>query len=119
MRGISGLLVRAKMYGLPEEKLREIVARDKTCIYCHKRMKRHASSIGTPSDKATIEHFSNVAEHGEAINVGICCGSCNSSRSDSMLFDWFKSQYCLKNKINQKTVAKPIKDYIKKYGRRS
>ena len=112
---ISGLIKRARIYGLSEKKLRKIIVRDKTCLYCHKKMKRYVSTIGTPSDKATIEHFSNKAQPGESVNVGMCCGSCNSSRSDSGLSKWFKSKYCIERDINEKTIAKPVRDYFNKY----
>lgn len=119
LENISALLVRARIYGIPKERLKEIVARDKFCVYCHIKMKRHLSSIGTPKDKATIEHFSNKAFIGESKNIGMCCGRCNSSRSNKKLFDWFKTPYCLERNINEKTVAKPIKDYIKRMGKKS
>ncbi len=118
-KSILGLLNRAKIYGLPEEKLREILLRDKNCIFCGIKMKTHVSSIGTPRDKKTIEHFSNKAEWGEAVDVGICCGSCNSSKSNKKIFDWFKTKYCLERNINERTVAEPVKDYIKNNSKKS
>lgn len=117
---IAGLIKRAKSYGISEEVLRKILKRDKVCIYCGIKMKAHVSSIGTPKDKKTIEHFNEKYEYAaNEDGVGICCGSCNSSRSDNKLSVWFKTKYCLDRNINQKTVAKPIKDYIKKKGKRS
>ena len=116
---ISGLLTRAKYWGVSEKKLREIVIRDKYCLYCSVKMKIYSSSIGTPKNKATIEHFSNKAQWGESVDVGLCCGSCNSSKGNKKMFDWFKTQYCIDKNINEKTVAKPIKGYIKKNGNRS
>lgn len=109
---IPGLLKRAKLYGLPEQKLKEIVERDKYCVYCGVKMKMHDSSIGTPRDKMTIEHFSNKAPWGESVHVGMCCGSCNSSKGSKTMFGWFKTQYCLDRNINEKTVAGPVKKFI-------
>lgn len=115
---ISPLLVRARFYGIlePEKLVKKILARDKTCIYCHKKMKRYLHTIGTPGDKITIEHLNYKATHGETKDIGLCCGSCNSSRSDQKLSDWFKTSYCKnkKREINKNTVAKPVKEYIKR-----
>lgn len=120
MKNIENLLKRAKLYGISKEVLEKIIERDKVCIYCRKEMKRCASVIGTPKNKATIEHFSDVGELGAGVEeVGICCGSCNSSRGNKKLFSWFKKDYCIKNNINEKKVAKPIKNYIKKMGKKS
>jgi hypothetical protein len=83
-------------------------------------MKRHPFVIGTPKDKATIEHFSDVGEYNAKENeVGICCGECNRRRGNKKLLDWFKTKYCLDRNINEKNVAKPIKEYIKKNGKKS
>jgi hypothetical protein len=30
------------------------------------------------------------------------------------LQDWFKTPYCIAKNINEKTVAKPVKDYLKR-----
>lgn len=118
MQDISRILKRGKLYGITEENVRRIIKRDKVCIYCKKKMKMGDSVVNLQKDKATIEHFSNKVMHDENIYIGICCGSCNSSRSDHRLIDWFKKPYCIERNINEKTVAKPIKDYmLKKKGR--
>jgi len=117
---ILSFLVSAKKYKISEDVLMKIIKRDIVCVYCHKRMKRHPFVIGTPKDKATIEHFSDVGEYyAKEDEVGICCGECNRRRGNKKLFDWFKMEYCIKGDINQKTVAKPIKDYIRKNGKKS
>lgn len=115
IKNISGLLVRAKFWRVPEEVLKKILIRDKNCVYCHIKTKIHQSSIGTPKDKKTIEHFSEKYVHSPLeADVGICCGSCNSSKGNKKLSTWFKTKYCLNNNINEKTVARPVKDYIGK-----
>jgi len=118
MNNIDNLLKRAKHWGVPEKVLGKIWKRDKICIYCRKKM-IYGPSVGTPRNKATIEHFSDNAKWDEKVDVGICCGSCNSSKGNKKLSAWFKTAYCLDKKINEKTVAKPVKDYIKKMGKRS
>lgn len=110
---ISGLIKRGKYYGISEDVIKKILKRDKVCVYCSQKMKLHVSSIGTPRDKKTIEHFNEKYVYAaKEDGVGICCGSCNSSRSDSGLSKWFKTQYCIDRNINEKTVAEPVKKFI-------
>jgi hypothetical protein len=101
----------ANQYGLPEEKLENIRARDKTCVYCHKKMV-DTSSVNR-RDWATIEHLNYLPPWNNPDTVAICCGSCNSSRGQKKLIDWFKGQYCLDRNINEKTIAEVVKNFIK------
>jgi len=102
------------IYGLPEDKIDEIRARDKTCIYCHKVMIK-PSSEGNRKDWATIEHLNHLPPWNNPATVAICCASCNSSRSNKKIIDWFKTSYCTERNINYDTVANPVKDYIKNH----
>ena len=108
--------------GIPEEALRKIRERDKTCVYCHKPM-INPDSGGNRIDWATIEHLNHLPDWDSVRSfihenkpveeiVAICCGSCNSSRSDKSLPDWFKTPYCISRNINENTVAEVVKNYI-------
>ncbi len=99
-------------YGIPEQDEREIRARDKKCVYCHVPMKQSSSARG-PSE-ATIEHFNNDGPFDKKHNLAICCRRCNSSKGEKSLWDWFETLYCRENKINEKTVAKPAKKYMRR-----
>lgn len=99
-------------YGIPEKDEKEIRARDKVCVYCHKTMKEF-SNKGSHKDSATIEHLNNDGPFDKKYNLAICCGSCNSSRGNKDLLTWFKSSYCIERNINKETVAKPVREYIK------
>ena len=46
--------------------------------------------------------------------LAICCGSCNSSRSNKTLRDWFRTSYCTERvvPINGTTVTEPVKRYL-------
>src|SRR5260370_25243541 len=101
-------------YGISEQDEREIRARDKKCVYCHILMKRSSRARG-PSE-ATIEHFNNDGPFDKKHSVAICCRSCNSSRPDKSLSDWFKTSYCDDNEIKTETVAKPVKQYLRRCG---
>lgn len=72
-------------------------------------------AIGTPSNKATVEHMDDdsVTSPRED-NVAMCCGSCNSSRGRKTLTEWFESQYCKEKNINKSTVAKIVVAYLNK-----
>jgi hypothetical protein len=98
-------------YGIPEEDEKEIRARDKACVFCHASLKR--PSRARRASEATIEHFSNEGPLRKKYNLAICCRGCNSSKGTKRLLAWFKTPYCRKRKINEKTVAKPVKQYIR------
>jgi 5-methylcytosine-specific restriction endonuclease McrA len=99
-------------WGIPKKIEEEIRARDKRCVFCHVSMRRASRARGT-SD-ATIEHFNNDGPLGKKYNVAICCRGCNSSKGTKRLLAWFKTPYCRKRKINEKTVAKPVKEYLRR-----
>lgn len=101
-------------YGLPEDKVDEVRARDKTCVYCHKSM-TDPKDRGSRTDWATIEHLNHLPPWDNPSTIAICCASCNSSRSDKRISDWFKTQYCIERNINLETVAEPVRKYINKY----
>jgi 5-methylcytosine-specific restriction endonuclease McrA len=98
-------------YGIPEEDEKEIRIRDRTCVYCRKSMKRSPHSMHAFG--ATIEHFNNDGYFDKKWNVAICCRGCNSSKGNKELLAWFKTPYCIEKNINQKTVAKAVKEYIR------
>jgi hypothetical protein len=94
-------------YGICKQVEREIRARDKTCVYCGILMKR------TGTSGATIEHFNNDGPLTKKYNVAICCRRCNSSKGTKRLSVWLKTAYCLKKKISEETVSKPVKEYLR------
>ena len=100
-------------YGIPEERLKKIRTRDKTCVYCHKVM-IDPSISGQRGDWATIEHLNHLPPWNNPDTVAICCGSCNSSRGKKKLLDWFEMPYCTEKNINSETVAEPVKEFIQK-----
>lgn len=104
---------------IPEEVEREIRQRDKLCVYCRKKMISPWDK-NNRCDSATKEHFREGPLNREKPftekDVGICCGSCNSSRREKTLFNWFKTAYCRERKrpINESTVAGPVKKYLER-----
>ncbi len=116
-----------KMTKIPKKDMDEIISRDVRCVYCDKKL-IYPWDLKNRKDSATTEHFNykkNIDSVGDCINknesvsrvVGKCCGSCNSSRRDNKLTDWFEKDYCRKREkpINIETVAQVVRDYIEKY----
>jgi hypothetical protein len=83
-------------------------------VYFHKDMIMPIQSSNR-GDWATIEHLNDVGPLNDPNTVAICCGSCNSSRSDKKLLDWFNTPYCKEKNISVMTVAEPVRIYIKEY----
>jgi hypothetical protein len=102
----------ANQYGLPEEELNKIRARDKACVYCGKVM-IYPFAAKRQGDSATIEHLNYLPPWNNPKTVAMCCGRCNSSRSNMKLLDWFGTPYCVDKNINIKTVAEVVRQYLK------
>jgi hypothetical protein len=98
-------------YGLPNNELIKIFKRDKLCVYCRKKMTAHIASKKR-GDWWSIEHLNYLPPWNDPLTVVICCWSCNSSRGNKKISDWFKSEYCLKRGIDIKTVPSHVKKYI-------
>jgi 5-methylcytosine-specific restriction endonuclease McrA len=98
-------------YGIPRQVEREIRARDKTCVYCGILMKQNPHA--RRASGATIEHFNNNGPFEKKYNVAICCRRCNSSKGTKRLGAWFKTPYCLEKRINEETVSKPVKEFMR------
>lgn len=85
--------------------------RDKKCVYCRTAFKRHVRGRGGRVKIATWEHINNEGGSSEH-NVALCCGACNSSKGTKALAEWFKSEYCKKNKINAGSVAPFVRNWM-------
>jgi 5-methylcytosine-specific restriction endonuclease McrA len=107
-------------WGIPDRDEAEIRRRDKRCVYCHVKMKAHPKARGVPGDKITWEHINNSDLNPKhRINIVLCCGQCNNSKGAKKLLEWFESDYCKKRNINEKTVSRAVKDWLRHYKPRS
>lgn len=108
----------ANSYGISPDIEHRLRARDKLCVYCHIPMKVYRAR-GPSADKATIEHLNHRARWGESGlgNLAICCGACNSSRSNKPLAVWLASRYCEKRGINARNVAPVVKRFLQRHPR--
>jgi hypothetical protein len=98
-------------YGIQEKDEIVIRTRDKVCVYCHKKLVE-PNSDNKRTDWATVEHLNHLPPWNNPLTVAICCFSCNASRGNRRISDWFKGEYCLERNINEKTVAKPVREYL-------
>lgn len=105
-------------FGIPENVLSKIRARDKACVYCRKTM-LYPYRTNNRADSATIEHLNFDGPFSwncglQARDIVLCCGSCNSSRGEKKLTEWFKTQYCIDRNIRENTVAAPVRGYLRR-----
>ncbi len=121
-------------YRIPEKvelRIRSERIRDNnSCVYCRKAM-IDPYVRSKQGDSVTIEHLRETPPRNnsfdwfkggwKAEDITICCGSCNSSRGKKKLLYWFEGTYCTDTgrkvrgrKINENTVAKPVKEYIER-----
>jgi hypothetical protein len=99
-------------YGLPPDELGAIFERDGVvCVYCHKNMSDHVPNSHR-GDWYTIEHLNHLPPWNNPKTVAFCCWSCNSSRGNKPLREWFKTRYCQLRNINEATVGEPVKTYL-------
>jgi hypothetical protein len=101
--------------GVPAEAERRIRARDTRCVYCGKSF-----SQDSRRNMPTIEHLNERPpfywQHGlKEEGLAICCGSCNSSRGNKSLREWFRTPYCAERAvpITRHSVAKPVRKYLR------
>jgi hypothetical protein len=112
----------ANKWRIPEEELKKLLERDKKCAYCDKKM-IYPTDRNNICDSWSTEHlnfdgpFYMNEENDKGLKIKdivICCRSCNSSRGVKRLIDWFKAKYCIDRNINENTVAKPVKEYLRR-----
>jgi hypothetical protein len=101
-------------WGIPDEIEKIVIKRDLRCVYCgisFRTKKAQQRCKGSPSWEHVINDISVIALD----NIVRCCISCNASKGKKNLLDWFATPYCLKRKINEKTVARIVRIHIKRY----
>jgi hypothetical protein len=97
-------------WNIPEWMEKEIVRRDKACVYC-------AVPFTTPEvcrkTSPSWEHILNDARIVTLENICRCCVSCNASKGTKVLEVWIESTYCKKKGISAETVAGVVKKALK------
>jgi hypothetical protein len=90
----------------PEWLEREVIARDRCCIYCRVTFEPIEKSRGF---RPTWEHIVNDAKIITRRNIARCCASCNASKGAKKLSDWLTSDYCKQRRITRSSVAPIVK----------
>jgi len=90
----------ANRWNIPDWLEREVVERDKDCVYC-----RAPFSAAERKTKPSWEHIINDASIITRENIALCCVGCNASKGAKLLSDWLKSKYCRDRGITHDTVA--------------
>ncbi|MDD4294155.1 MAG: HNH endonuclease [Candidatus Omnitrophica bacterium] len=99
---------------MPDSLEKEILVRDRVCVYCSVKFGLSKEARKT---NPTWEHIINDAKIITRENIARCCVACNSSKETKKLSDWFKSSYCKRKGINANTVAGVIKKALKNKAR--
>ena len=96
----------ANRWNIPEALEREIIDRDRCCVYCGIGL---GPADGLSGAKPTWEHIVNDSKILNRDNIARCCVSCNASKGTKDLTDWLESDYCRRRKITENTVANVVK----------
>jgi 5-methylcytosine-specific restriction endonuclease McrA len=98
-------------WNIPKYLEKEIIERDKICVYCRVEF---GSSEQSRKTQASWEHIINDAKIITKENIARCCVACNSSKGIKMLSEWINSKYCKEKGINKDSVAAVIKNALNK-----
>lgn len=100
----------ANNWNIPGWLEKEVRERDKKCVYCNVEFTPVNVSQKTA---ASWEYIINDATIITKENIALCGCSCNSSKDQKKLFEWFQLKYCNDRGINSDTVASIVKRAIK------
>lgn len=88
-------------WNIPEHLEKEVITRDKRCIYCGIEF----DLCGTRKSKASWEHITNDERIITRENIALCCMPCNSSKGAKLLSDWINSSYCKNKNISYDSMS--------------
>jgi 5-methylcytosine-specific restriction endonuclease McrA len=89
-------------WNIPDWLEREIIERDRRCVYCGVEFDgRNANRRDRPS----WEHIINDARIVTPANIARCCVGCNASKGTKSLAEWLRSKYCMSRGITHNSVA--------------
>ena len=96
-------------WNIPEWLEREVVARDRCCIYCGVDFNEPTAKRG---HRPSWEHIINDASIVTRENIELCCIGCNASKGARHLAEWLASKYCLSRGITAKSVALVVRSAL-------
>jgi hypothetical protein len=100
-------------WSIPVELEREILARDRACVYCGTAF---ALSPTTRGALPSWEHIVNDAQIITRQNIARCCVSCNASKGTKELRRWLSSSYCKRKGISESSVASVVRETLSTWG---
>lgn len=95
-------------WNIPDWLEREVILRDKACVYCGAVF----GADGRFGNRPSWEHIINDARIISRENICLCCRSCNSSKGVKLLEIWIESAYCKRRNISRETVADVVKEAL-------
>ena len=93
-------------YDIPKSMEKEIIERDRVCVYCGVQFTTTEQCRKTAS---SWEHIVNDSRIVTLENISLCCVSCNASKGTKRLEDWLETPYCKNKGITSETVADVVK----------
>jgi len=100
-------------WNIPVELEREILTRDRACVYCGTTF---ALLPGTRGALPSWEHIVNDAQIITRQNIARCCVSCNASKGTKELRRWLSSSYCKRKGISESSVARVVQQALSTLG---
>jgi hypothetical protein len=92
-------------WNIPDWLERDVVARDRCCVYCGGDF---ATTTGR-RDRPSWEHIINNTRIITLENIARCCVACNASKGTKSLVDWLDSKYCRTRGITRESVASVVR----------
>ena len=108
-----GRPLRMNRWNIPDWLENEVVARDRSCVYC--RVDFTAPSAERRA-KPSWEHIINDARIVTRENIVLCCVGCNASKGTRTLSAWLESKYCVARGITRSSVASIVKAALESSG---
>ncbi len=100
-------------WNIPDWLEKEVLERDKYCVYCGVEMRQKVPKHGSRKVAASWEHIINDETIITRENIARCCMGCNASKGTKKLSDWINSKYCKAKGITAESVAGVIKEALK------
>jgi len=97
-------------WNIPDWLEREIIERDRSCVYCRVRFVEGGAAR---RQKASWEHIINDERIITRENVARCCVGCNASKGTKDLARWLQSPYCKARRITHESVAEVVRNALR------
>lgn len=94
---------------IPDWLEREVIERDRGCVYCGVEFTEHTASRRV---RPSWEHIINDASIVTRGNIARCCIGCNASKGTKRLADWLQSKYCATRGITRASVASVVQSAL-------